>query len=372
MKLLIDPAMPNHPKVHRLASALGVNAREARGIILSLWAWTMTYHENGSLVGVSPAEIATAADWPPDRDAGGFLSTLISVGLLDQTPLLAVHDWHEQQGPLLAKREKERKKKAKYRAGRKAREDRTHVPSKAVRAVPPSGGGSPMRMSTGTLGDSPPGTEVGTSTSAEGKGKEGTGREGNGRVEDEETTPPKAPTKTPLTATEQAGIEQVPQGSPEEQHPVPQRSEKEQRSTRAREVTQRLVELWNSDLPKGSWISVTPMRIGKVKARLEKFTEEQLRLVVVRLKESAWHSGQGPSGWKAPGPEWVLWTTEKVEEWIARGDGHGRNGTPSGGNGTSAKSPGPRAGLEACAPRSLSVGADIGKFFKRPAPSGSA
>lgn len=335
MKLLIDPAMPNHPKVRRLAAALEVNAREARGIILALWAWTMTYHENGSLAGVSASEIATAADWPED-DAEHLLQALLEVHLLDRTPELAVHDWLEEQGALLTRREKERRKKARQRARRRG----VSVPSDRVHAVPPSEADSPMKMSPGTGGTCPPGTGRGTSPSSDGQGKEGQGKEGQGE-----------------------GKEQKDRGNGA---PVP------------RDIAKALVDLWNYGRRDRDWIRLTPIRIRKVDVRLrDGFTEEQLRTVVMRLRESAFHQGENDRRWRAPGPEWVLASTERVEQWLAKNDsptagggndGGSRNGQAQGGNGSG---PGARSPARiSTEPVSLSVGAGINRFIRRPSEGG--
>lgn len=85
----------------------------------------------------------------------------------------------------------------------------------------------------------------------------------------------------------------------------------------AREVTEDLIKLWNVGKAAKEWIRITPKRIAKTQARLKDgFTREQLYTAVGNCLKSEWHQGANDRGWKAPGPEWVLHTTEKVEQWI--------------------------------------------------------
>ncbi|MCE5263245.1 MAG: hypothetical protein LLG97_06900, partial [Deltaproteobacteria bacterium] len=89
----------------------------------------------------------------------------------------------------------------------------------------------------------------------------------------------------------------------------------------ARAVSDRIIGVWNEDRKDREKIRATPKRVAHVGARLrDGFTPEQLESVVRKLKASPWHSGENDRGWKAPGPEFVLRSTEKVEEWIARED----------------------------------------------------
>lgn len=87
----------------------------------------------------------------------------------------------------------------------------------------------------------------------------------------------------------------------------------------ARAVTVEAIAAWNADREPHHRIRVTPGRVAKVKARLaDGFTREQILSVVERVKRSAFHTGANPRGWKAPGPEWALHTTERVEQWLSR------------------------------------------------------
>jgi hypothetical protein len=82
-------------------------------------------------------------------------------------------------------------------------------------------------------------------------------------------------------------------------------------------VASHVVGLWNEG--RKAPIRVTRLRIAKITARLKDgFSEEQLLAVVSKLKDSGWHNGENDRGWRAPGPEWVLHTTERVESWLEK------------------------------------------------------
>lgn len=86
-----------------------------------------------------------------------------------------------------------------------------------------------------------------------------------------------------------------------------------------RGVAQKLLDLWNHGRPEREWIKATRKREAKVAARLKDgFSEEQLVKAVVNCLESEWHQGGNDRGWRAPGPEWVLNSMERVEEWISK------------------------------------------------------
>jgi len=91
-------------------------------------------------------------------------------------------------------------------------------------------------------------------------------------------------------------------------------SEEERQS--ATRICQALVDLWNVGKAAKDWIRVTPKRIAKVQARLKDgFTEQDMALAVSNCLKSEWHQGVNDRGWRAPGPEWVLHTVERAEEW---------------------------------------------------------
>jgi hypothetical protein len=93
---------------------------------------------------------------------------------------------------------------------------------------------------------------------------------------------------------------------------------KETAQAEALAATREIVDLWNHGRESNAWIAVTPKRVAKVAARLKDFTLEQLRTAIANIKESEFHMGGSPTGWRCPGPEWVFNTREKCEEWVAK------------------------------------------------------
>lgn len=94
-------------------------------------------------------------------------------------------------------------------------------------------------------------------------------------------------------------------------------SSKEEIAPAARAICERLVDdLWNVGKPERERIMVTAKRVAKVNARLKNgFTEQDMRLAVSNCLKSEFHQGVNDRGWRAPGPEWVLHTIERLEEW---------------------------------------------------------
>lgn len=113
MKLLVDPTLPRHPKLGRLAALLEVVKAEALGYLLTLWLWVLEVREGGDLTGILPAELAIAAGWPGDPEK--FVDGLASAGFLDRKPILRIHNWLENQGRLVQKREAARRRQQKRR-----------------------------------------------------------------------------------------------------------------------------------------------------------------------------------------------------------------------------------------------------------------
>ena len=91
------------------------------------------------------------------------------------------------------------------------------------------------------------------------------------------------------------------------------------KGSRHGEVTADLVAIWNT-LTK-STVTVTVGRTSKVRSRLDDgFTAEQLMEVVTKLAKSEFHNGQNDRQWSVPGPEWVLHSIERVQQWLRKTD----------------------------------------------------
>ena len=110
MKVMIDPAFPDHRKVKALSKALGVSQVQTIGHIISLWCRVMMEAPTGEIRGWSVEDIADAAKW--EKDPQIFHSGMVECGFLTKKKL---HGWVEHQGDILAKRERWRQWKAKSR-----------------------------------------------------------------------------------------------------------------------------------------------------------------------------------------------------------------------------------------------------------------
>lgn len=117
-------------------------------------------------------------------------------------------------------------------------------------------------------------------------------------------------------------------------------------AARARALVGKAIDLWNHGRAAGAWIRPTRQRETKALARLhDGFTEEQLITVLKALKESEWHQGGNDRNWRAPGPEWVWSSQERVEQWLAK---------------ASSPVPTPKGGSRVAGP------AHVGRFALRP------
>ncbi len=101
-----------HRKVLQLESRLGCSELEARGIVLTVWSWTIESEPDGDLDGWTDDALARVWGWR--GDAAGFIAALVSVGLLDREDgALRVHDWmeHAEGWKDADRKRKERQKK---------------------------------------------------------------------------------------------------------------------------------------------------------------------------------------------------------------------------------------------------------------------
>lgn len=109
----IHQELRDHPKVKRLAKALGMSNVTARGHIVGLWLWSIQYAPDGDLSGYSAEEIADGADW--EKDPNDFVDALVAKKLLDrENGRLLIHDW-EEMGLRLLRSMRENKRKSRER-----------------------------------------------------------------------------------------------------------------------------------------------------------------------------------------------------------------------------------------------------------------
>lgn len=85
-----------HPKVDRLMAELGVNRREAIGLLHMLWDWAGDYAVQGDIGRWDDAAIANAVEWPAS-DALNLVAKLTVSGWLDRCLIhrLVIHDWQD-------------------------------------------------------------------------------------------------------------------------------------------------------------------------------------------------------------------------------------------------------------------------------------
>lgn len=152
MKVMVDPALPEHRKIARLAGALKIQASQALGHLVALWCRVMAQAETGVLTGWTDAEISAAALWRGKPTA--FVAALKAAALLDRQPKggYSIHDWIAQQGDLIQKRQDWRARQERHRRAKRdileshagvtsdkshvTRESRVPVPSPSL-LVPP-------------------------------------------------------------------------------------------------------------------------------------------------------------------------------------------------------------------------------------------
>lgn len=87
---------PDHPKVHALAAALGIDRWGAVGILECLFHWTAAYAPDGGIGKWSDEAIATGIGWV--GDARSLLSALETTGWVDRAHdpcTRRVHGWSD-------------------------------------------------------------------------------------------------------------------------------------------------------------------------------------------------------------------------------------------------------------------------------------
>lgn len=177
--LRIESNFVKHPKVGRLSDRLKITKGEAGWLIMGALSWFSQFRPTGQVEGQhrdsDAGELEDFCDWPGAR--GEMLAAFIAAGLIDDTPAdggFEYHNWPEYQGKVKATAEKERKRKADYRAKKAA--------EKAGREVSVS-----LEMSRGTSD----GTNTGRPALRNGTGRDGTERSSS--YEDDEASSPFAP-----------------------------------------------------------------------------------------------------------------------------------------------------------------------------------
>lgn len=122
-----------HPKLIRLAEALGTSRAAAMGHLHYLWHWSLVYTFGGDLSPFRPKDVSHAAEWDGDPEA--FIAALKEVGFLDADGHL--HDWQDYAGRILERRAAERDRKRKWREKKERNGDGTGTGTWTERATLP-------------------------------------------------------------------------------------------------------------------------------------------------------------------------------------------------------------------------------------------
>ena len=95
----------NHPKTGRLMLELGINRREATGLLQMLWEWTGDFAIQGDIGRWSNVQIAEAIGWEPAQ-ADKLVRALLDSGWIDESKLhrLVIHDWEQHCEEYIRKR----------------------------------------------------------------------------------------------------------------------------------------------------------------------------------------------------------------------------------------------------------------------------
>lgn len=118
----VDTGLTRHPKVRVVAQSLGFRRNEVVGLLISLWAYALEYHEDGDLSSAAWPCVAEDLGYPRSR-GNAIRDALTQAGFLTADSRL--NDWEEYQGALLTRRSLDRNRKAEQR--RKAKERAAEV-----------------------------------------------------------------------------------------------------------------------------------------------------------------------------------------------------------------------------------------------------
>lgn len=112
---MLDPSVPEHPKVIALAARLKITEATALGHVVTLWCHAMRLAEAGILTGWTKETISRHAGYT--GDSRRLVKTLLSVGFIERLKdgTFKLHDWLDHQGDMIAKRVYERDKKRRQR-----------------------------------------------------------------------------------------------------------------------------------------------------------------------------------------------------------------------------------------------------------------
>lgn len=193
-----------HPKTKRLCRLLGINRREAIGLLHILWWWALDFAPEGDLSDLSDEDIADSIDW--EGDAGQLMAALTEAGFIDGDR--QIHDWDEFAEKWIARRRANAERMRLARASRKGDDSKgsQHVQSTFdARALQKSKSvglpDQPDQPTNRTVTPPPtPYPASGEGDAADAAGKKRRGGRRNGSSHDEPSAEPlQAPGVTPVT-----------------------------------------------------------------------------------------------------------------------------------------------------------------------------
>lgn len=113
--LRLDADLPGHPKVRRLARALGIEPVTATGHVVTLWCWALRYAADGDLSAFSADDLEDGAGWGGER--GALARALEEVGFVDggEDGAAELHGWRERQERVVAVRAATRERVRRHR-----------------------------------------------------------------------------------------------------------------------------------------------------------------------------------------------------------------------------------------------------------------
>lgn len=172
----VETDFVDHPKVLRLAVALGGTEAEAGWYVLRAWSWLSRFCPTGQLRDTDRDALESACRWrgaPGELLAAMVCSEWLETWDIDGTRAgWAAHDWPEHQGKVADKAAKERDRKRAYREKKRA----------AVAATV-------TRDTGGTHG----GTNAGRPAQRDVTGRDVTGRDVSSSYEDDGPAAPPSP-----------------------------------------------------------------------------------------------------------------------------------------------------------------------------------
>lgn len=129
--------LSDHPKVLRLADAIGETENEVLGVLHRLWWFAARYAQDGRLDRFTDGELARVCRVSRTKSAK-FVGTLIETGWV--TPDRAIHDWEQYGGKFIAENSAARDRMAARRLANRSApaSGSANVPEPTANGVPNS------------------------------------------------------------------------------------------------------------------------------------------------------------------------------------------------------------------------------------------